>query len=174
MTQRQHNDSPLQIVTHYVSRFELNASPEVHPDSVFFLNTKRTVQALDSGERTWQVVLEVDLRPEDPTRSTPYTAQIIYTGIFTVVPEYPTDKVSDLVAVTGASILYGAAREMIANVSSRSSRGMITLPSITFAKLGTTPPKKDDSSMGSPSLEDSGRGVKSRKNSKKRSKNIAQ
>jgi hypothetical protein len=39
----------------------------------------------------------------------------------------------ELIRVTGASMLYGACREMLANLTARSTHGMSTLPSVSFA-----------------------------------------
>ena len=53
-------------------------------------------------------------------------------GPFIVADQYPAEKVSDLIKITGASILYGACREMLANLTARGPHGMVSLPSVSF------------------------------------------
>ena len=50
---------------------------------------------------------------------------------------YTVGAADELVNVTGASMLYGACREMLANLTARSTHGMSTLPSVSF---GSTRP----------------------------------
>ena len=59
-------------------------------------------------------------------------------GYFVVHEKYPTLKIKDLIEVTGASILYGACREMLANLTARGSHGVVSLPSVSFV-----PPRKE-------------------------------
>jgi len=67
------------------------------------------------------------------------------TGHFAVNEKYPQQKIQDLIEVTGSSILYGACREMLANLTARASHGVVSLPSVSFMPVKIpAPPRLED------------------------------
>ena len=56
-------------------------------------------------------------------------------GIFEISPEWPKEKVMDLLKITGASILYSAAREFLLITTSRLPWKPVMLPTISFAQV---------------------------------------
>jgi len=58
-----------------------------------------------------------------------------------VHPGYPAEKRAQLVQVTGASLAYGMAREVIANLTARGPHGTFLLPSISFLETKRKPAK---------------------------------
>jgi preprotein translocase subunit SecB len=63
----------------------------------------------------------------------PYKVDVKASGVFRWLDKQtdPTKRMN-LVVVNGASLLYGAIREMVLNVTSRSVAGALTLPSFNF------------------------------------------
>lgn len=63
----------------------------------------------------------------------PYTIDIELQGFFTIDPRFakPRER-EDIVLVNGASILYGAIREMVLTITSRSIFGAMQLPTMDF------------------------------------------
>jgi len=82
--------------------------------------------------RKWIVELHISLGNSAETRNPPpYEGLVRIRGFFEVHADYPNDP-RRLIEITGASILYGAAREMLANMTARSSNGIVSLPSVAF------------------------------------------
>ena len=66
-------------------------------------------------------------------KKAPYNVKVVATGIFTWIgKETAAEERRDLTVVNGASILFGAIREMVLNVTSRSMSGTMLLPSFNF------------------------------------------
>lgn len=67
-------------------------------------------------------------------KKTPYKIDIKVSGIFRwlLKSTSPVER-KNLVVVNGATILYGAIREMVLSITSRSVAGALTLPSFNFA-----------------------------------------
>jgi preprotein translocase subunit SecB len=65
-------------------------------------------------------------------KRTPYNVDVSVMGVFKVLPSLPKERREDLVTVNGASILYGAVREMVINLTSRFPAGALILPGMNF------------------------------------------
>lgn len=80
----------------------------------------------------WRVELDIQFKSSDE-KPAPYEGRIKVVGFFRVMPEYPKEKQSTLVAVNAPSILFSMSREIIAGITARSVNGIFTLPSMSFA-----------------------------------------
>ncbi len=65
-------------------------------------------------------------------KTAPYNVDIGVIGVFNVLPGLPKEKRESLVTVNGASILYGAIREIVLSLTSRFASGVLTLPGMNF------------------------------------------
>lgn len=63
---------------------------------------------------------------------TPYAIDIGVIGLFNVLPTLDKNKREGLLTANGASILYGAIREMVTSMTSRFAPGPLTLPGMNF------------------------------------------
>jgi len=115
----------------------MKASDQEKPQAGFSLSTLRTLRKLADHPRKFLLILRVELGSNTPEQDSPYTATLTIEGEFEVAEGYNAAPMDDLVNVTGASMLYGACREMLANLTARSVHGMSTLPSVSF--LSTKP-----------------------------------
>ena len=61
-----------------------------------------------------------------------YSGVIAIRGIFEIHPAFPEARREDLIKVNGAGILFGAIREMVLTVTSRSLKGPLLLPTLNF------------------------------------------
>ena len=80
------------------------------------------------------MLVSIRLRiPNEDGKKAPYKINIAVTGIFEWLNK-STDRTErrDLTVVNGATILYGAIREMVLTVTSRSMSGAMLLPSVNF------------------------------------------
>lgn len=85
----------------------------------------------EADPRDFVVDLELAIDNKDG-KPTPYDLDIAVVGVFNVLPSLPIERREDLVTVNGASILYGAIRELVLGLTSRFSSGPMTLPGMNF------------------------------------------
>lgn len=83
----------------------------------------------------FRVSLIVRLGPTASGGIPPYSGEFIVLGFFRVRPDFPESEASNMVAVNGASLLYGAVREMAASLSARGPGPMLTLATLNFAEI---------------------------------------
>jgi preprotein translocase subunit SecB len=126
------NESPLRVEQHVFQEIHLSASEMDEPRGGTGLRTSRTVRKHDTDERRFLLTLTVEIDSSDPEQPAPYAARLVVSGYFEVADTYPLDRAAQLVEITGASILYGACREMLINLTARAPHGQLSLPSVSF------------------------------------------
>lgn len=136
------NASPLQLHGHRFTEVSMKASDQEKPQAGFSLRTLRDIRIHPENPRMFFLSLRIELGSNTPEQESPYTATLAVEGEFEVAESYHASP-EDLVNVTGASMLYGACREMLANLTARSIHGMSTLPSVSFL-----PPKPQPKPAG--------------------------
>jgi preprotein translocase subunit SecB len=138
--------SPLSIVAHEFREIQVKAAEEDQPKGTLGLKFNRKWGASDNDPLNWILELTVEFGGDQGEAKAPYAGLMRIEGIFNIHKDYPEDKRDSLIRVTGASILYGACREMLANLTARSSHGIISLPSVSFISTPSasekTPAKK--------------------------------
>ncbi len=125
----------------------MKASEQDDPQGGFSLRTLCTIRKHADHPRKFLLILRVELGSNTPEQDSPYTATLAIEGEFEVAEGYTAASPEDLVNVTGASMLYGACREMLANLTARSIHGMSTLPSVSF--LSAKPSENDKAKKAS-------------------------
>lgn len=81
--------------------------------------------------REFAVAVKLEYTPPDGS-SFPYCFLIEAEGLFTIAQDGAVEERRKLVAVNGASILYGAMREHLLTVSARHQHGPVLLPCLDF------------------------------------------
>ena len=143
MTSKPLSSSPLLILSHRFTRMEVVATEDASPNGGISLSTARQFARDDKKPRDWKITLDIRFgAKEADTEKSPYSGRLVVEGEFRIVDAYPDDKIQALVEVTGSSILYGDCREMLANLTARSTHGMISLPSVSFLEAPAAPKKK--------------------------------
>lgn len=127
-----HEQSPLTLLSHHFISFSCDASSEQDPKGSLLLNTDQTVAQHTEDPLRWKVELEIQFGPSDETSPSPYSGKIAIQGHFQIYEKFTERHHEALIRVTGASMLYGACREMLANFTARSIHGILSLPSISF------------------------------------------
>ena len=125
--------SPLRLHGHRFTEVTMRASEQEKPQGGFSLSTNRDLRAHSQEPSKFLLILTIELGSNTPDQESPYTARLTVEGEFEVSGTFKAGSPNDLVNVTGASMLYGACREMLANLTARSTHGMSTLPSVSFA-----------------------------------------
>lgn len=118
--------------------------PVIHYEAIPHENPKdarapklKTVKAIPQCSDDYkECSVSLKIKSDEVTEETKllYEYEIIVFGSFEWTAEMPEDKdfLLKSLAVTGASILYSSAREMLAYVSSRGPWGACILPAISF------------------------------------------
>ena len=65
-------------------------------------------------------------------KPSPYKIDILATGIVEISEKITPDKRTNLVAINGASLVYGAIRELVTTLTSRCIPGPMILPTMDF------------------------------------------
>jgi preprotein translocase subunit SecB len=125
--------APLQIKQYFFPHVEITADPQYKPTKKPinpFFNVKTHVDR-DPKNELYQVVLEITVEAENDKILIPYSIHLIAVGLFHVHPDFTEPE--KLLSITGASIIYSAAREFIITITSRGPWPKFILPTISFA-----------------------------------------
>jgi len=130
MPKTPHSPSPIDVLSHRFWEVNLHATRDTEhgPGD---LDIQRETAPVDGQPNRGRVLLQISLDSEPGEKPPPYTGKIIAEGAYEVLPQYPNDP-ERLIRVTGASMLYGAVREMVSSITARGPHGMLTLPSVSF------------------------------------------
>jgi preprotein translocase subunit SecB len=131
--------SPLQIERHEFLDIEVHATDSADTHSSLPLEISRTYARHDTDPLRWRVELSLRFGGDVDGKPSVYSGVLRIAGYFLIHKKYPAEKIRSLIEVTASSILYGACREMLANLTARGSHGVVSLPSISFV-----PPKKPE------------------------------
>ena len=86
----------------------------------------------EESDGKWWVAVGFVVSNENAEVICPYTIDVQALGIFSVTDKWPTEKHERLIYENGAALVYGAIREMVATITSRSLPGSLMLPTPTF------------------------------------------
>lgn len=146
------SQSALQLERYFFSKISIEASKQIQNLSQIGAETRVETARNHSDQNRYLLSLTVTLTPPQNAPAS-YRGEVQVLGFFLVQPDVPRDKQEKLVSVTGASILYGAAREMIANVTARGPWPAVTLPWLNFSRPGTSPTEEVPGSEPAPALK---------------------
>ena len=121
--------SPLQLEKFLL--LSISIEPRVDGNKTTETTVSTTIEAgrSQTEKRLWMLKLSVMLK------ETPYSGSIVMEGFFRVHDSVAEDIMPKIVAINGASILYGSARDYIALITSRSVNGEFVLPSVSFSDI---------------------------------------
>jgi len=135
--------SPIQLLDYQVTSLNVEACASFNREQPMDLDPAEVaVNALtkrldDENEPRWAVTLSLRLEPVEG-KNIPYRLSIDMVGLVTALAQNVDETIRHAVEVNGPSMLFGAAREILRDATSRGPHGPIILPSASFF---TTPPK---------------------------------
>lgn len=100
----------------------------------------------------WRLALTLKLGSQDPAKPFAYEAEFKVQGVVQVAANFLQERKEQLALVNGFSLLYSAAREMLLTLTTRSVKGAVLLPTLSFVALvkdslkQKEPPTKPDAS----------------------------
>jgi preprotein translocase subunit SecB len=122
--------SPIQLLSQDFDEINVQSQHDSEGGSNT-LEVSPTLIPVKEHPDTWLLMLSVEIGSEPDSKKPPYLASVRASGYYRVEKSYQGDP-QRLVRITGASMLYGAVREMLCSITSRCDNGMLTLPSISF------------------------------------------
>jgi preprotein translocase subunit SecB len=147
--------SPLQLLEYTFDGVSVipvegyEADSEFAPGLVFFpgklaMSADTGLMLLDEKEKYSDFGVKLTLRvgPKEDAQA-PYNIQVSVRGIVRMHLMQPKGQAEERrlrALVNGASLLYGAVREMVSTITSRSAHGPLLLPSLHFQDLATHKP----------------------------------
>lgn len=127
-------NTPLQLDAYFFPHVQVTADPqfvpsknESPPDLIIKVGVER-----EDKKNLYQVAVEIISQPESDEVRQAYTFHLVGIGLFTVDPKWPEPE--KLLGITGASMIYSAAREFLITITSRGPWGQIMLPTTSFIK----------------------------------------
>lgn len=144
--------APLEIIDYFFPHIQVTADPlfDVKSSKIPHYEVKSTVGEGDQ-DGLYQVVVEISSLPENDETRQAYAVQLVVVGIFRITEaNYPDSE--KLLKITGASILYSAAREFLITVTSRGPWSKTVLPTVSFLRAhdhdsGEKPPSSPKTSV---------------------------
>jgi len=133
--------SPLQLESSFILQTEVKAAEKAPKEGNQTVKTRVRVARSSHDELAWSVTLGVTFGRNGKEINAPYHGDIVIEARLRVHPGYPAGQRTQLVQVTGASLAYGIAREVIANLTARGPHGTYLLPSISFLETKRKPAK---------------------------------
>ena len=127
------NPSPLQLERHFFTKVHVDAHRESDASPQGELRAEVDVARAANDPRRYQLTLRLKLLPSADKKPR-YTAEIHVVGLVRVAKNWPEPKVLQLVDANGPALLYGAAREMLCNITARGPWPMLCLQSVTFVQ----------------------------------------
>jgi len=103
-----------------------------------------TVEIGQNPDDELEFFFRLTIRLDDKDSKFPYDFRIRLSGFFKVSPDCAPEMREPLATVNGPSVLYGAAREMLAMVSARSRVVSVFLPPIRFTPWTKKPPPEQE------------------------------
>lgn len=145
--------SPLILKGYAVLELQVTANLQFNPKAPIGLSPEDFRIRVDVSasprpeEAQWQVVLQVQ-HVANPKRNHTYAFNLRMVGFLDVHPAYSAEKRETLLRVNGASMLYGAAREVIRSATAHGPYPAILVPSVSFypqidatTRVAEDPPK---------------------------------
>jgi len=122
--------SPIQLIDHKILRVYFDTQ-EIKGDEAE-LSFSHAINVMPRGEQNgaWLVRLDVQFKPAANMDTAPYIGEISVVGIFSLDTEFPAEKAEEMVHLNGGALLYGMARELLSNLTSRGIHGPILLPTL--------------------------------------------
>lgn len=126
-------NSPLRLDTYFFTRIHVDACEKAaEKPAEGELSHKLDYLRHKEDPRKWMITLALR-QAEDKGKCCPaYTFEIHAVGMFSVDKGYPDEKVESLVRVNGPALLYGAIRELVANLTARGPFAAVHLPTVSF------------------------------------------
>jgi len=136
--------SPLALERSHLLLTQIEAAKEFEQAEEVTVNIQTVCGSHQDDPKLWRVELEVGFGKNGKLIEQPYFGKVRVELYLRVHPNFPDERIADLIKVNGVSLAYGMIRESVANLTGRGPHGVFLLPSISFIE------KKPSSSSKKP------------------------
>jgi len=95
---------------------------------------------LDSDNNLWKLSMQVEFSSPELAKPARYKGRVNLTGLFSLASDFDESKRLNFIRMNGGSLLLGAAREMVATITARGSRGILHLATFDARMFMKTEP----------------------------------
>jgi len=130
------NESPLQLERCFFTEVRVISQADANEEDANRIELVVETEAFNRDEETprrWIVIVRAKITPK-PEAKPGYTADIEAVGMFSVHPSWSEKHIEKLAAINGATIVFGAIRELISNITARGPWDMLILPTYSFVE----------------------------------------
>jgi preprotein translocase subunit SecB len=125
-------DTPLRLEDYFFPHISSTADPKyssTDDEEILSPDVKVELKGTDNPN-VFQLALDISIELQGEGHNIPYFINLVTIGIFSVAENW--DNKEKLLKVTGASMLYGAAREFLITITSRGPWPPFKLPTYSF------------------------------------------
>jgi preprotein translocase subunit SecB len=130
--------SPIRCKSYFANELSVSANPKYDPNRPSDLTTE-DLQVENSivpiGEDESSIVFLSVEQHAAGVKNAPYNFKIRLMGYFDVMEGVPKQRAEQLLLTNGSSILYGAAREILRDMTSKGPYPPLLLPTLSFFPL---------------------------------------
>lgn len=128
--------APIQLKRYFITHLNVVALKQFNRKELYtydFKDIQSKVHVTENKKQpnVFQVSLTLKHIPQ-PKENLPYAYSMQIIGFFEAHLKWPKAKIEELVKINGPAVLYGAAREILAQTTGRGPWGAILLPSANF------------------------------------------
>ena len=127
--------SPLQLKSHHFTVVSIIASPAGSPAGATAVNQSVGFSPVPEQPNHWNLQLQLKMASVDSNAPFLYEIDIHILGVVEVSVEVSEELREQMAVINGLSLLYGACREMIINITARSVYGPCSIPALNFTKV---------------------------------------
>lgn len=127
--------SPLQLKQHLFTAVNVRTNQEGRKDGPVILDQHVVHQRISEKPDRWHLEIHLNHRSAEAKHPFFYDVELHIIGIVEVDDTIDLKKRDVVAAVNGLSLLYGAAREMVLNITARAPHGPFCLPSLNFLEV---------------------------------------
>ena len=131
--------APLEVVDYYVRAMSFEVNLKCDKNKPYQLDLEdveinNELVQMKNDKDGYAVILNIDIKAPK-SKNTPYAIKLEMYGYFNVPKKMPEEIRDKIVKTNGTSILYGAAREIIKDMTARGGYRPILIPTASFAEL---------------------------------------
>jgi len=108
-----------------------------------------TLERDAADQHRWSVVLKFQLQPR-PSANGPYHIALHLAGVIRTAPDFSVDDLETVVRVSGASVLYGIAREIVRHITSTGPFLPVLIPTVSFRPEPKSDQRPQEIAAGAP------------------------
>jgi preprotein translocase subunit SecB len=140
---------PLVLKHHFYTEVHVTSDPsvlkEIKADLEFGYGFTSHVEVSQSVDNPLDYQVQLAIKSEGiDNKIKGYDIGLTVVGFVTADGEFPEDRRNDMVSVTGASLLYSAARDYLFSLTSRGPYPPVYLPTISFVPESISQEKDED------------------------------